>query len=195
MKMSSFEKRLVDRPAHSRNVAENAVRLLHAVPHQAGESYLDIGCGNGAAALQVARSSRLEVTGADVDPGQIRASREAARAFGGQPAVRFEVADATRLPFDDETLDIVASFKTMHHVPEWQQALGEMARTLNPGGRLIVADLVLPDWLGAIARPLIGTRTGVLTRREIACLIEAQGLEVARLKRAGLVAEMIARRP
>ena len=195
MKMSSLEKRLVNGGGHSRNVAENAVRSLETVPHRAGEKYLDVGCGNGAAALLVARTSRLEVTGVDVDPEQIRAAREASQESEGGPAVRFEVADATRLPFEDETFDIVASFKTMHHVPEWKQALTEMARVLKPGGRLIVADLVLPTWLAAIARPLVGDRASVLTRDALICLIEAQGLDVIRQRRSDAVVELVGRRP
>lgn len=51
-------------------------------------------------------------------------------------------ADATSLPLVDESFDFVFSFIMLHHVIEWERALGEAARVLKPGGRLVVYDLL-----------------------------------------------------
>ena len=109
MKMTDFEKRLVNAGRHSRRVAATAVRRLNVVPTRPGQRLLEVGCGNGAAALHVARTLRLAVTGVDVDPDQIALARAAA---GSQPGVQFQLADATRLPFDDGAFDIVSTNKT-----------------------------------------------------------------------------------
>ena len=163
MRMSRFEKRFVNHAGHSRGVAEAAVRRLGEVPAQPGWSYLDVGCGNGAAARLVAAASGMHVVGVDVDPLQIAlAQRETA----GQPDVRFVVADATRLPFDDERFDIVATNKTTHHVPQWSSALAEMTRVLKPHGYLIYADLKTPSWLAWAARALT-RHAGVFTRVDL----------------------------
>ncbi len=192
MKMISLEKRLVNTAGHSRSVAERAVRILSDVPHQPGESYLDVGCGNGAAAVAVAGAYGLVVTGVDVDPDQIRSAREAA---AGRTTIRFDEADAVQLPFADESFDIVATYKTLHHVPEWERAIAEMVRVLKPNGRLIYTDLVVPRWFAAIGRRVAARQAGFVTRDALRCLVEAQGLGIVRQRSSGAVLELVGRRP
>ena len=141
MKMSSFEKRFVNSVRHSRRVADRAEERLHAANPQPGEHLLDVGCGNGAAAIQLAQSLQLTVTGVDIDPEQIKTATAAAQNI---PSAHFLSADATRLPFDDGQFDLVYTNKTTHHIRDWQQAFAEMARVLKPGGRLICSDFVAP---------------------------------------------------
>ena len=78
MQMTSLEKRFVNNPGHSRAVAEEAVRRLRHLPVQSSWSYLDVGCGNGAAALAIADAFGVHVVGVDVDPQQIALARAAA---------------------------------------------------------------------------------------------------------------------
>jgi ubiquinone/menaquinone biosynthesis C-methylase UbiE len=102
---------------------------------------LDVGCGNGAAAVHLAATLGLDVVGVDVDPDQIR---EATLAAPNTPAVRFLVADATDLPFPDDQFNFVYTSKATHHIPDWQQAITEMVRVLRPGGHLVYTDFVAP---------------------------------------------------
>ncbi len=51
---------------------------------------------------------------------------------------RFSNADATRLPFQDGTFDLVFSIGVLHHVPDTPVACREVARVLHPGGTLRV---------------------------------------------------------
>jgi ubiquinone/menaquinone biosynthesis C-methylase UbiE len=83
MKMRAFEKRLVNNAGHSRHVGKQAARRLERLPIERGWSSLDVGCGNGVAALHVADRFGLEVTGIDVDPDQIRLATHASK---GRPA-------------------------------------------------------------------------------------------------------------
>ena len=101
------------------------------------------------ARLEVAAGLGLDVTGIDVDPGQVEAARAA------HPHLHFIVMDATKLQFHDAQFDIVTTSMATHHMPDWQSAFYEMIRVLRPGGYLIYSDLILPSWLAAVGRRLI----------------------------------------
>jgi ubiquinone/menaquinone biosynthesis C-methylase UbiE len=161
--MSRIEKRFVNDIGHSRRVAEEAVRRLRHIPVQPSWSYLDVGCGNGAAALLVADTFGLHVLGVDVDPQQIAMARSAA---GDRTDVLFMTADATCLPFDGGQFDIIATNKTTHHIPRWSSAIAEMGRVLKPQGYLVYADLKAPSWLGWVLKPVAG-HAGVFTGADL----------------------------
>jgi len=48
-------------------------------------------------------------------------------------------ADATRLPFADNSMDCVYSFGVLHHIPEIEQVMREIHRVLKPGGTVMIA--------------------------------------------------------
>lgn len=191
MEMTRIEKRIVNSDARSRSVARGAVRRLLPLAPRGGQSYLELGCGNGAAALAVASELRLHVVGIDVDTDQIAI----ARAAGGGRDVRFEIADAERLPFDDDTFDYVASYRVTHHIPRWQTAFVEMARVLAPGGRLIYTDFVVPRWAAAVGARLLGGSLGFPTRGEIEELVTRLRLEPVSAARALLNLDAVWRKP
>jgi ubiquinone/menaquinone biosynthesis C-methylase UbiE len=141
MKMRAFEKRFVNSQRHSSHIANQAEERLRPIEPQPGQRLLDVGCGNGAAAIHLARIFGLDTTGIDIDPDQIRSTAEAAN---GLTNTRFIVGDATTLPFPDEEFDLVYTNKTTHHIPDWQQAISELALVLKPGGRLVYSDFIAP---------------------------------------------------
>jgi ubiquinone/menaquinone biosynthesis C-methylase UbiE len=163
MRMTRIEKRFVNEIGHSRRVALEAVRRLRHVPVDRSWSYLDVGCGNGAAALFVADTLGIRAVGVDVDPQQIALARTAA---GDRTDVLFLTADATCLPFEDGRFDIVATNKTTHHLTRWPSALAEMRRVLKPHGYLVYADLKAPSWLAWALKPLAG-QTSVFTGADL----------------------------
>ena len=151
MKMTAVEKLFVNSSGHAVRVAGHAESLLERIELQPGWRYLDVGCGVGAAAREIAESRPLAVVGVDIDPDQI----EAARSSGALSNLQFQVMDATRLKFGDEEFDIVATSKTTHHIPNYERALAEMVRVLRPGGYLIYTDLTVPGWLAEVGRRLL----------------------------------------
>ena len=164
MKMNPFEKRFVNAAAHSREVADHAVRRLRYVPLHAGWRYLDVGCGNGLATIHVADTLGLRVVGVDVDAAQIELAR---RAAGNRDDVSFVTASATQLPFETAQFDIVSTNKAMHHIPDWWRALDEIKRIVAPGGYVVFADLNVPSALAPLLRPALGRTAGILTRRDL----------------------------
>ena len=107
-----------------------------------GSRGLDVGCGVGLFALWLAEAigPRGRVVG--IEPSTERV--EAARALVGHEApdgcLEFRPADATAIDAPDAAFDWVWCGDVLHHVQETGRALGEFARVLRPGGRLIVKE-------------------------------------------------------
>jgi ubiquinone/menaquinone biosynthesis C-methylase UbiE len=173
MKMGKLEKLFVNSLSHSQRVSQHTERLLNLVDFKAGQKYLDVGCGNGAAAIHLAQKYHLDVTGIDVDPDQIRLAQEQSQ---GLDKARFLTIDSTQLPFEDGQFDIVFTNKVTHHIPDWENALAEMIRVLKPKGYLIYADLIYPGWLAPIGQAVAGNHAGFPTSSALNSIFEQHGL-------------------
>jgi SAM-dependent methyltransferase len=124
----------------------------------AGRSVLDLGCGEGHVARRLAGAGARVV---GVDP--TRAFVEAARAAeAGHPlGIEYRIGDAHDLGWlTDGSIDVVVAVLVLHHLESVEKVLGEIARVLRPGGRLVA---VIPhpwsDHPGAIwsaGRRIIG---------------------------------------
>jgi ubiquinone/menaquinone biosynthesis C-methylase UbiE len=100
-----------------------------------GKKVLEIGCGLGTDLLQFARGG-ADVTGVDLTPASIDLVKKRFAMYG-LPA-RAQVGDAERLPFSDNSFDVVYSFGVLHHTPNTQKAIDEVYRVVKPGGRIII---------------------------------------------------------
>jgi ubiquinone/menaquinone biosynthesis C-methylase UbiE len=103
--------------------------LVELLDPQAGERFLDVGSGSGGVARR-AVGRGCEVVGVDIAEEAVEAAREAV------PGARFEVADASGLPFEDAAFDIVASAFGVNFASDHATAAAELARVCRPGGRL-----------------------------------------------------------
>ncbi len=102
---------------------------------------LEIGCGAGAMAAQLLRTyPDIVLTAVDPDPTMVELSRR--RLAGYRDRATTVAGDATRLPFDGRSFDVVVSFLMLHHVGAWESALTEALRVLRPGGMLVGYDLL-----------------------------------------------------
>jgi len=180
MKMTGIEKHFVNSPKHMLQVANRAQQLLNEIEIQTGWNYLDIGCGVGAAAREIAQRRDLDVTGVDADPKQI----EEARSGEAFPRLRFQVMDATKLQFGDAEFDIVATRMVMHHISNWERAFAEMVRVLRPGGFLLYTDFMFPQWLSAVGRRIIPF-VGLPSKKRLEYLSSTAGLTEIHQSNAG----------
>ncbi|HEY0322794.1 MAG TPA: class I SAM-dependent methyltransferase [Pyrinomonadaceae bacterium] len=96
-----------------------------------GARLLEIGCGMGTDLLQFARGG-AHVTGADLTPRSVEISHARFRLYD-MPA-SFVITDGERLPFADESFDVVYSNGVLHHTPGTDVAIAEAHRVLKPGG-------------------------------------------------------------
>lgn len=106
-----------------REVAIDAVR--EADPQRV----LEVGCGEGELAERLVRELGVELVAFDQSERMV----ELARARG----VDARVGDVQALPFDDGSFDVAVAAWMLYHVPDVTRGLGELARVLRPGGRLV----------------------------------------------------------
>lgn len=100
----------------------------------AGRRVLDAGCGSGPLAAALRAKGAL-VSGFDLSARMVALARER---LGDDTDLK--VADlGERLPYDDDSFDIVVSSLALHYLKDWVAPLTELRRVLRPGGRLVVS--------------------------------------------------------
>jgi SAM-dependent methyltransferase len=109
---------------------------------RSGQRVIDVGCGPATAALRLAERVGPDGRVVGVDESQAMIDTARARA-PGDAAIDLRVADATALPFDDDSFDAYRSERTYQWLSDPDRALDEALRVLRPGGRLVVTDT---DW-------------------------------------------------
>ncbi len=113
-----------------------------------GDRVLDVGCGPGLLALQMADIVGPEGSVVGLDPSaDMRAIAESR--CEDKSWVSIVDGDAVALPGDDGSFDAVVSTQVYEFVPDIEKALGEAHRVLKPGGRLAIIDT---DWDSAVVR-------------------------------------------
>jgi SAM-dependent methyltransferase len=140
-----------------------------------GARVLDAGAGEGQYAHHFARRKYCGVDLAVGDAGWDYSKLDA-------------VADLGALPFRDRTFDAALNIVTIEHLREPTRALAEMARTLKPGGRLLIA---APHEWEVHQAPHDYFR---YTRYGLASLLEQAGFEVTEIRPAGGYFRLLARR-
>ncbi|MBV9772629.1 MAG: class I SAM-dependent methyltransferase [Gemmatimonadetes bacterium] len=133
------------------NVHYHPFLLRHLPPRC--RAALDVGCGSGAFAEQLARRADT-VLAIDLSPGMVRLARERLARY---PGAEVRLADFSEADLPREHFDCVASIATLHHLP-LRSTLARIAGLLRPGGVLLVLDLYRPSTLtdrmcGAVAFP------------------------------------------
>lgn len=108
-------------------------KYLNLLGMKSGEKVLDVGCGTGTFLARVAKTYGVDCTGIDVSKESIAKAKQWL-----VPCLHFQVADAVKLPFEDESFDYVLSFDVLEHIEDQNKALSEMARVLKRGGWLLI---------------------------------------------------------
>ncbi len=134
--------------AFGRIAAWPQMRLLRAIVIQRALALVregqaaDIGCGPGHLIVELARRAPgLRLTGIDLADEMLPKAAANARQAGVDGQVTFRKGDASRLPFEDDSLDLVLSTLSLHHWGQPVAVLNEVARVLRPGGVGLIFDL------------------------------------------------------
>ena len=102
---------------------------------------LEVGCGAGWMWAEAAARlpGDLDLTLTDISQGMVDEAVERVGSLGRYLRTTGRVADVQDLPFRDAAFDVVVANYVLHHVPDTNRAVAEIARVLQPGGTLVVA--------------------------------------------------------
>jgi ubiquinone/menaquinone biosynthesis C-methylase UbiE len=101
----------------------------------------DLGCGTGQGSAAIAPFV-ARVIAVDASAAMLQAAK---KRLQGVDNVELRRGELEALPIDDARLDAATLMLVLHHVPEPQRALSEIARVLKPGGRAVVVDMLPHD--------------------------------------------------
>lgn len=104
-----------------------------------GASVLEVAPGPGYFAIELARLGKYRITGLDISQTFVGIARRNAQDAGVQ--IDFQRGNASKMPFDDDTFDLIACRAAFKNFSEPIGALREMRRVLRPGGKALIIDL------------------------------------------------------
>lgn len=136
----SYDERCID-------YATDRFRLIAGEQGWPYEHALELGSGSGFFLLNLMQggvAKRGSVT--DLSPGMVKVALRNGANLGLD--VDGRVADAERIPYEDNTFDLVVGHAVLHHIPDVPAALAEVLRVLRPGGRFVFAGepTTIGDW-------------------------------------------------
>jgi ubiquinone/menaquinone biosynthesis C-methylase UbiE len=167
-------------------------RALAELQPRPGDRVLDVACGAGGLVLEVA--PRVErAVGVDLSDGMLGIARSrlsAAREAQRLDNVELLQGPSDALPFADRTFTALVCTTALHHFPDPQRSIDEMARVLECGGRLVIGDACRDSLVTKIADPLYRRfeegHVGLQRRRDIEAMLTRAGLRVTSSRRIWL---------
>ena len=154
------EARKTDRAYRTPDITRQRMRTLGALQLAAGECVLDVGCGTGLLADDMATLVGADgrVVGVDTSKDMLKLAE---RRCADLPQVHLKQAQAETLPEEDESFDAVGCVQVLLYLPDVPTALSEMHRVLKPGGRIVIVET---DWRGTV----LNSFDDALTRKMLA---------------------------
>ena len=171
--MTKIEKRFVNRKKKAEGNIKKIEYAFQQIEIKKISTVLELGCGVGFVSKYLADTYPFVVYGTDYDTDQVQTARKL------QPnadRLHFQVEDATKLSFEDSSIDLVISQNVFHHIPDWEAAIKEISRVLRSDGYLLWLDLTFPKIVKILFQPFV-KNYGLYTSTDIKTTFEAIGLE------------------
>jgi ubiquinone/menaquinone biosynthesis C-methylase UbiE len=124
--------------AQCHDLVQRRVTAIQALNPRVGEHILEVGCGGGFYAFEVARAvgESGRMCGIDISADQITAARERC---AGLAWVEFETINILDVPYADASFDAVYGVQVFEYIAALDEALRQVSRVLRPGGRLLIS--------------------------------------------------------
>ena len=168
-------------------------KALAELAPRADDRVLDVACGAGAVVVELAPHVERAV-GADLSEGMLELARRRLSAAGEAEQlgnVEFVQAPSDALPFEDASFSAIVCTTALHHFPDPQASIDEMARVLAPGGRLVIGDMARDALTTKIADPIMRRvekgHVGLQRKRDIEAMVARAGLRVTRSRHAWIL--------
>ncbi len=149
-------------------------KSLGGLPHHPFGDTLEIGSGTGYFTINLLLTGWIErATATDISPGMLAALSATADRMGVD--VKTVVTEAERLPFEDDSFDLVFGHAVLHHIPDLGTAMSEFMRVLRPGGQIAFCGepsrygdriATLPKRTGSMVAPLWRRLVGASARHD-----------------------------
>lgn len=188
MKLNALEFTLINNPVRAASQAWLETPLLIGPRGAlAGQRVLEVGCGRGVGIEILLSLGAAHVMGFDLDPKMVALAQQRVAKYGDHVRVFAGGAEAIDAP--DASFDAVVDYSVIHHIPNWPQALWEIARVLRspdpgsgkPGGTFYFEDL-LKGFISAWPMRILfdHPQATQFTSREFRAGLETAGLRVAK---------------
>lgn len=126
---------------------------------QGGERVLDVGCGTGGASRLLAAEYDCDVVGIDITAAFVEVARWLSSATGLAGRTRFVCGDAANVPLATGSFDLIWCQHALMNMPQVPRVLAEWRRLLEPGGRVLLHEVVAGDNPEPLALPVPWART------------------------------------
>ena len=158
------------------------------VEFKPGFKVLDAGCGTGRHITEAFRRAGVDVVGLDMKLSDLMQAKNTLAAMhlsgeSGGGGVLLTKGDITRMPFAEDTFDVIICSEVMEHIPSHEQAAAELIRILKPGHAMVVSvPRYLPEricWaLSDEYHIHPGDHVRIYKKRELKQMLERRGLKV-----------------
>ncbi|MFW9966325.1 MAG: class I SAM-dependent methyltransferase [Candidatus Thorarchaeota archaeon] len=175
---------------------ESTDRLVSLCEIDSSKRVLVAGCGTGYSACHIAQTIGCEVVGLDISEMLIALAQERAEDMGLQDQVKFLVADAHDIPFDDDSFDVLLTESVVLFMDK-ERALLEFARVVRPDGFVGLNEPFREDRMSAdseekldyaerILSENVGIPVSIPTRSEWGNYFLASGFQIIQMEKIDL---------
>lgn len=134
----------VARSLTEQNLEQWLVLIAQKIGPRRRDDFLDLGCGTGRFSIPISTRLGYDVTGADSSKDML----VKARSREGGEQVKWDLENAMKLSYPDESYDVVFMSHLLHHVDDPSVVIGECYRVLRPGGMILNRYGALEDICG-----------------------------------------------
>lgn len=107
-----------------------------------GHEVLDLCCGTGDWTIQLAENDQANVTGLDFSENMLKVAADKTAHIKN---ITLTQGDATALPYEDNSFDIITIGFGLRNLPDYNVAIQEFYRVLKPGGQLVILETSNPE--------------------------------------------------